>query len=110
MSGRGDLHLGVIIEKMRREGFEMAVSPPKVLTITDEDGTVKEPFEEVSIELDLSYVSNVVEVLNQRKGILLDAVDGVEPGIQILKFKVPTRGLLGFRSYLTTETRGTAQF
>lgn len=110
MAGRGDLHLGVIIEKMRREGFEMAVSPPKVLTITDENGETKEPFEEVTIELKLEYVSAVVEKLNQRKGILIDAVDSEEEGLQILRFKVPTRGLLGFRSYLTTETRGSAQF
>lgn len=93
---------------MRREGFEMAVSPPRVLTVVGEDGSLQEPYEEVTIDLNLAYVSNVVETLNQRKGVLLDAHDGTEEGIQVLKFKVPTRGLLGFRSYLTTETRGTA--
>jgi len=73
--------LGVIIEKMRREGFEMAVSPPRVLTIEDENKNLLEPYEEVTIDLDLGYVANVVETLNQRKGVLLDAQDGSEEGI-----------------------------
>lgn len=108
VSGRGDLHLGVLLEKMRREGYEMAVSPPAVLTKIDEKtGNLLEPFEEVDIDVDLEYVSNIVESLNNRKGVLLNAVEQAD-GRQLLTFKVPSRGLLGFRTYLTAETRGTA--
>lgn len=74
ISGRGDLHLGVLIERMRREGFEMAVTPPAVVTKTDEKtGKELEPFEEVQIDCDLQYVSNIVENLNNRKGVMLNA-------------------------------------
>ena len=76
VSGRGDLHLGVLIEKMRREGFEMAVSPPTVLTKVDEKtGNLLEPFESVEIDTDLDHVANIIENLNNRKGVLLDAVE-----------------------------------
>lgn len=76
VSGRGDLHLGVLLEKMRREGYEMAVSPPAVLTKVDEKtGNLLEPYEEVEIDVDLEYVSNIVETLNNRKGVLLNAVE-----------------------------------
>ena len=63
ISGRGDLHLGVLIERMRREGFEMAVTPPEVICKINEAGEKLEPYEEVKIELDLQYVSEVVENL-----------------------------------------------
>ena len=73
ISGRGDLHLGVLIEKMRREGFEMAITPPQVVTKEDEKtGETLEPFEEVKIDCDLEYVSNIVDVLNNRKGVMMD--------------------------------------
>lgn len=107
ISGRGDLHLGVLIERMRREGYEMSVSPPEVLT-TEKDGKRLEPYEEVAIDTDLCFVANIVEMLNQRKGVLLDAVEQAD-GNQLIRFKVPTRGLLGFRGKLIQETRGTAQ-
>ena len=109
ISGRGDLHLGVLIEKMRREGFEMAVTPPEVVCKVDEAGNKLEPYEEVSIEVDLDYVSEIVENLNARKGILL-TIDEQADGRQLLMFKVPSRGLLGFRGYVTTLTRGTGIF
>jgi len=72
--GRGDLHLGVLLEKMRREGFEMAVTPPKARMIPDPDNSSRmlEPYEEVIIDVDLEYVSNIIDKLNDRKGILLD--------------------------------------
>jgi GTP-binding protein len=76
VSGRGDLHLGVLLEKMRREGFEMAVSPPAVLTRVDEKtGNLLEPYETVEIDVDLEHVANIVENLNNRKGVLLNAVE-----------------------------------
>jgi GTP-binding protein len=73
ISGRGDLHLGVLIEKMRREGFEMAVTPPEVVTQKSEAGETLEPYEEVKLDVDLDYVADLVENLNNRKGILLNA-------------------------------------
>ena len=109
VSGRGDLHLGVLLEKMRREGYEMAVSPPAVLTKVDEKtGELLEPYESVEIDIDLIHVANVIENLTNRKGVLLNAVEQPD-GRQLLTFRVPSRGLLGFRTYLTAETRGTAQ-
>ena len=73
ISGRGDLHLGVLIEKMRREGFEMAITPPQVVTKKDEKtGETLEPFEDVKIDCDLEYVSNIVDNLNNRKGVMMD--------------------------------------
>lgn len=76
VSGRGDLHLGVLLEKMRREGYEMAVSPPAVLTKIDEKtGNLLEPFESVEIDTDLMHVANIVENLNNRKGVLLNATE-----------------------------------
>ena len=73
ISGRGDLHLGVLIEKMRREGFEMAITPPEVVTQKSEAGETLEQYEEVKLDVDLDYVADLVENLNNRKGILLNA-------------------------------------
>jgi len=110
ISGRGDLHLGVLIERMRREGFEMAVTPPEVVCkIHEKTNERLEPYEDVSIDVDLEYVSDIVENLNARKGILLNAEEQAD-GRQLLSFKVPSRGLLGFRSFVTNLTRGTGQF
>jgi GTP-binding protein len=74
MHGRGDLHLGVLLEKMRREGFEFAVTPPQVIMTEDPErpGVMLEPFEEVTIDTDLDYVSGIIDKLNDRKGVLLD--------------------------------------
>lgn len=107
ISGRGDLHLGVLIEKMRREGFEMAITPPEVVCQINDIGEKLEPYEEVEIECNLDYVADIVENINNRKGILLNAEETPE-GEQLLTFKVPSRGLLGFRTYITTLTRGAA--
>lgn len=108
ISGRGDLHLGVLLEKMRREGFEMAITPPEVICQTNEKGEKLEPYEELKIEVELDFVSDIVENLNNRKGVLLNAEE-TKDGKQLLTFKAPSRGLLGFRSYITTLTRGTGQ-
>jgi GTP-binding protein len=109
IAGRGDLHLGILIEKMRREGYELAVTPPQVVMKADPKDPKKmlEPFEEVVIEVDLDYTSMIIEKLNGRKGVLMDA-DELADGKQQLRFKVPSRGLLGFRTELVNDTRGTA--
>jgi GTP-binding protein len=108
MHGRGDLHLGVLIEKMRREGFELSVTPPKVIMREDpKTGLMLEPYEQVTIDTDLQYVSGIIERLNDRKGILME-IEEQKDGRQLLTLKVPSRGLLGYRNTLTTDTKGTA--
>lgn len=74
MHGRGDLHLGVLIEKMRREGYELSVTPPQVIMKEDPKtpGKMLEPYEEVIIDTDLEYVSGIIDKLNDRKGVLMD--------------------------------------
>ena len=95
---------------MRREGYELAVTPPQVIMKKDPDtGMMLEPYEEVVIDTDLEYVSGIIDRLGDRKGVLMD-IQEQKDGRQLLTLKVPTRGLLGYRSQLTTETKGTAQF
>ena len=109
VSGRGQLHLTVLIENMRREGFELEVGPPSVIYKTNEEtGQVEEPWEAVEVRVPEEYVGGVVDLLNQRKGELQDM--GIEEGegLSIVKYLVPTRGMLGLRSALLTATRGTA--
>lgn len=85
----------------------MALMPPQVVCKTDENtGETLEPYEEVKLDVDLDYVADLVDNLNQRKGILLNAEEQAD-GRQLLTFKVPSRGLLGFRTYVTALTRGT---
>lgn len=109
ISGRGDLHLGVLIERMRREGFELAVTPPQVVMRPDPKDPTKmlEPYEEVTIEAEMDHIPLIIDKMNGRKGVLMTAEDQPD-GRQVLKFKVPSRGLLGFRSELINDTRGTA--
>jgi len=93
---------------MRREGFEFAVTPPEVITKKDEaTGALLEPYEEVEIETDLEYMNTIMERMNGRKGIMMDSKVSPEDR-EILIFKVPTRGLIGFRAELINDTRGTA--
>ena len=109
VSGRGQLHLTVLIETMRREGFEMEVGPPSVIYKTNEEtGKVEEPWESVEVRAPEEYVGGVVDLFNQRKGELQDM--GIEEGggMSIVKYLVPTRGMLGLRSALLSATRGTA--
>ncbi len=106
VSGRGELSLAVLIETMRREGYELQVSRPQVIFRTDENGKTLEPMEEVVVETDADYAGTVIMKLNQRKGELLEVkVNG--DNTQRLLFKVPARGLLGYRSEFLTDTRGT---
>jgi GTP-binding protein len=105
VSGRGELHLAILIETMRREGYEFQVSRPDVILRQGEAGEVLEPFEEVYIETSADTVGVVVELLGARRGQLLDMQNTQENSVHI-KFLVPTRGLLGFRYQFLTATRG----
>jgi GTP-binding protein len=105
VSGRGELHLAILIETMRREGYEFQVSRPDVILRQGEDGEMLEPFEEVYIETSAETVGVVVELLGARRGQMLD-MQNLTDGSVHLKFLVPTRGLLGFRYQFLTATRG----
>jgi GTP-binding protein len=108
VAGRGELQLGILIETMRREGFELTVSRPHVLFRTDPDTRQKlEPIEEVIIDVDEEHAGVVVQKLSERRGDLTE----MRPsggGRQRLVFHVPTRGLIGYQGELLTDTRGTA--
>jgi len=103
VAGRGELHLSVLIETMRREGFELQVGAPVVI-MHEENGKKMEPIENVSVSVPAGSEGSVIAELGKRKGIMSDMVE--ENGIVNLEFKVPTRGLLGFKSEFTTMTKG----
>ncbi len=105
VSGRGELHLAILIETMRREGYEFQVSRPEVILREGLGGEILEPFEEVFIETSQETVGVVVEMLGGRRGQMLDMQDTLENTVR-LKYLVPTRGLLGFRYQFLTATRG----
>jgi GTP-binding protein len=105
VSGRGELHLAILIETMRREGYEFQVSRPEVIFREGENGETLEPFEEVYIETSPETVGVVVEMLGSRRGQMLDMVDTTDGSVR-LNYLVPTRGLLGFRYQFLTATRG----
>lgn len=106
VGGRGELQLGVLIETMRREGYEMSVGRPKVLYQTDENGNKLEPIEEIVIDVDDEFSGCVVEKLSKRKGELKEMKPcGV--GKTRIVFLVPSRGLLGYQSEFMTDTKGT---
>jgi GTP-binding protein len=105
VSGRGELHLAILIETMRREGYEFQVSRPEVIYKEDEAGQLLEPFEEVQIETSADTTGTVVEMLGQRRGRMVDMHDQGDGTVRIT-YIVPTRGLLGFRYQFLTATRG----
>lgn len=105
VSGRGELHLAILIETMRREGYEFQVSRPEVIVLEGEKGEKLEPFEEIFIETSADTVGTVVEMLGSRRGQMLNLQDNQEGSVN-LTFLVPTRGLLGFRQHFLTATRG----
>jgi GTP-binding protein len=105
VSGRGELHLAILIETMRREGYEFQVSRPEVIFRQGENEEVLEPFEEVHIETSPETVGIVVEMLGGRRGQMLDMQDSLDGGVRLV-YLVPTRGLLGFRYQFLTATRG----
>ncbi len=105
VSGRGELMLEILLTQMRREGFEMTVSPPKVLYKTDENGNKLEPIEEITMDLDEEHSSKVIDSMNRRKGKLIELKD-TGTNKKRLIFHAPTRGLMGYTSRFLTLTKG----
>ena len=105
VSGRGELHLAILIETMRREGYEFQVSRPEVIFREGEDGNTLEPYEEVHIETSAETTGTVVEMLGSRRGRMTDMHE-MDDGSVRMVYIVPTRGLLGFRYQFLTATRG----
>jgi GTP-binding protein len=103
VSGRGELHLSILIERMRREGYEFQVTRPQVIMKTVGEKLL-EPYEELIIDVEKQYMGTVIEKLGARKGRMIEMIQG--NGMTRLVFKIPTRGLLGFRSEFMTDTRG----
>jgi GTP-binding protein len=104
--GRGELQLAVLIETMRREGFELQVSKPTVV-LRERDGRVEEPVEQLLVDVPEEYVGVVTQLLGVRRGVMMK-MDHVGSGRVRVEYTVPSRGLIGFRSHFLTETRGTA--
>lgn len=103
VSGRGELHLSILIEKMRREGYEFQVSRPQVI-IKVENGQKTEPYETVTIEVPEAHMGGIIESLGTRKGQLVEMVQ--ENGLARLNYKIPTRGILGYISEFMTQSKG----
>ncbi|ETJ99735.1 GTP-binding protein TypA [Eubacterium nodatum ATCC 33099] len=104
VSGRGELHLSILIENMRREGYELAVSKPEVIMKRDENGKKLEPVEEIVVTVPDEYSGSVISKLNRRKGMMVQ-MSG-DNGYSRLEYHVPTRGLLGYRTEFINDTRG----
>ena len=103
VSGRGELHLSILIEKMRREGYEFQVTRPRVI-MKEEDGKLLEPYEELTVDVDEQFQGAVIEKLGKLKGTMEEM--GSRNGMVRMVFKIPTRGLLGYRSQFMTDTKG----
>ena len=103
VSGRGELHLGILIENMRREGFEVEVSKPKVI-LKEENGKTLEPYEELQIECPEETVGNVIEELGHR-GAVMDSMNNINGQVRLL-YTIPSRGLIGFSTNFLTLTKG----
>lgn len=106
ISGRGELMLEILLTQMRREGFEMTVSPPRVLFQKNENGAKLEPIEEITMDLDEEFSSKVIDSMNKRKGKLIDLKDTGKNKKRLI-FHAPTRGLMGYTSRFLTLTKGT---
>jgi GTP-binding protein len=107
VAGRGELQLGILIETMRREGFELSVSRPKVLLRRNEAGELEEPIEEVVIDVDEIHSGVVVQKMSERKGEMIELKPSGGGRVRMV-FYAPTRGLIGYQGELLTDTRGTA--
>ncbi len=105
VSGRGELHLGILIEEMRREGMELCVSRPEVITREDAHGNLLEPMESLILDIPEEFQGIVIGKMAKRKGELLN-VHNTGTGLMRLEFSIPTRGLIGYRSEFLTDTRG----
>jgi GTP-binding protein len=106
VSGRGELHLGILMETMRREGYEFQVSRPRVITRVGVDGERLEPYEELMIDVPEDYLGAVIEKLGPRRGEMLEMRQPGQ-GLVRLRYRIPARGLFGYRSEFLTDTRGT---
>ena len=106
VAGRGELQLGILIETMRREGFELSVSRPRVLFTRNDSGQLLEPIEEVVIDLDEEHQGSVVQKLSERKADLIEMKPSGAGRVRLV-FYAPTRGLIGYQNELLTDTRGT---
>ena len=106
IGGRGELQLGVLIETMRREGFEMSVSRPRVIYKEDDQGNKLEPMEDVTIDVDEEFSSSVIDSMNKRKAEMINMKNTSSDKTRIL-FRVPSRGLIGYQSTFLTQTKGT---
>lgn len=104
VSGRGELHLSILLENMRREGYELSVSKPQVI-FKEENGVKLEPYEKVIINVPDEYSGTVINALNERKGTMQSMTPG-DAGYTHLEYLVPTRGLIGYRGSFITETKG----
>ncbi len=104
VSGRGELHLSILLENMRREGYELSVSKPEVI-FKEVDGKKEEPYEKVIVNVPNEYSGTVINSLNERKGIMQSVTPG-EVGYTKAEYLVPTRGLIGYRGAFITETKG----
>lgn len=104
VSGRGELHLSILLENMRREGYELSVSKPEVI-FKEVDGKKEEPYEKVIVNVPNEYSGTVINSLNERKGIMQSVTPG-EVGYTRVEYLVPTRGLIGYRGSFITETKG----
>ena len=104
VSGRGELHLSVLIETMRREGFELQVGKPKVIMHRDETGTLLEPMEALTVDVPQDFMGPVMEALGLRKAELQNMTEMA--GYLRMEFKIPARGLIGFRNQFLTDTKG----
>lgn len=107
VAGRGELQLGVLIETMRREGFELSISRPRVIMKRDENGQLLEPIEEVVVDVDEEFSGAVVEKLGQRRAEMIDMIPSQVGNKVRLIFHAPSRGLIGYHSEFLTDTRGT---
>lgn len=105
VSGRGELHLAILIEEMRREGMEFCVSRPEVITKYDNDNNLLEPLEQLIIDVPEEYQGVVIEKISKRKGEFM-SVQNLGTGLLRLEFNIPTRGLIGYRTEFLTDTRG----
>jgi len=106
VSGRGELHLGILMETMRREGYEFQVSRPRVITKLGDDGERQEPYEELTVDVPEEYMGVVMEKLGPRRSEMIEMRNPGQ-GMVRLTFRIPSRGLFGYRSEFLTDTRGT---
>ena len=107
VAGRGELQLGVLIETMRREGFELSISRPRVVFQKDENGNILEPIDEVVVDVDEEFSGTVVEKMGMRRAELIEMIPAQAGNKVRLVFHAPTRGLIGYHSEFLTDTRGT---